>query len=317
MPRAGKSIDWTGATGTPTWTTSTTASIFGSLTLITATTGMILTASTQAYTFEGRATGMPVGGWTITSAGNIWVKALNIRAFGGTYKLLDKLTGSNNANNVLSIAIGTFDANNQDVDVYAQKQVLGGFTYVINTGTGLWTLLGTGTVWNMGGTGTLNNQGSTIKITDTSNTAITFAGASETYNNIWFSRGASTASNTISGNNTFADFKDDGSEAHSLLITAGTTQHITTWNISGTSGKLITINSTSTAVFYLVKDGGGIVSADYLDIYHCVASPSNTWYAGENSVNHQSTSTAGSGWIFTPPFSVSSGAGFFDFFLNN
>jgi hypothetical protein len=33
MPRAGKSIDWTGATGTTTWTTSTAASIFGSLTL--------------------------------------------------------------------------------------------------------------------------------------------------------------------------------------------------------------------------------------------------------------------------------------------
>jgi hypothetical protein len=65
MPRAGKSIDWTGATGTPTWTTSTAASIFGSLTLIE---GMILTASTQTYTFEGRDVGMPVGGWTLTSA---------------------------------------------------------------------------------------------------------------------------------------------------------------------------------------------------------------------------------------------------------
>lgn len=48
MPRIG-SIDFTGATNTPTFTTSTTASVFGSLTLIS---GMTLTASTQGYTFQ-------------------------------------------------------------------------------------------------------------------------------------------------------------------------------------------------------------------------------------------------------------------------
>lgn len=48
MPRI-PGTNWTGVTNTPTWTTSTVASVFGSLTLVS---GMTLTASTQTYTFE-------------------------------------------------------------------------------------------------------------------------------------------------------------------------------------------------------------------------------------------------------------------------
>lgn len=58
---------------------------------------------------------------------------------------------------------------------------------------------------------------------------------------------------TISGSNTFADFKDDGSVAHSILFTAGTTQTVTTFTVNGTAGNLITINSTTTATHALVK----------------------------------------------------------------
>jgi hypothetical protein len=51
----------------------------------------------------------------------------------------------------------------------------------------------------------------------------------------------------------------------------------------------------------LTKTGGGVISSDYLNIQHSVASPANTWYAGANSTNNQATATAGSGWIFTVP----------------
>lgn len=50
MPRIG-GVNWTGATNTPTWTTSTACSIFGSITLIS---GMTLTGSAELYTYEGR-----------------------------------------------------------------------------------------------------------------------------------------------------------------------------------------------------------------------------------------------------------------------
>ncbi|MEI6849452.1 MAG: choice-of-anchor tandem repeat GloVer-containing protein, partial [archaeon] len=162
----------------------------------------------------------------------------------------------------------------------------------------------TGTLFSNSGTYTAGT--STIKFTDTGNSAITFAGGGGTFNNIWFARGTSTASNTISGNNTFKDFKDNGSIAHSILFTTGSTQHVTTFTVSGTAGNLISINSTDTGTHALVKDGGGTISSDYLNIQHSVATPSSTWYAGLNSTNNQSVSTSGSGWIFTGiPISIS------------
>src|SRR5262249_10848841 len=152
------------------------------------------------------------------------------------------------------------------------------------------------------GAGVINANASTLKITDISNTAITFAGSGLTYNNIWFSRGASTASNTISGSNTFNDFKDDGNAAHSILFTNGTTQTLNTFTVSGTSGNQITINSDDNFTTHaLVKSGGGIISSDYLNIQHSVATPSCTWFAGANSTNNQGVATAGSGWLFNAP----------------
>ncbi len=189
----------------------------------------------------------------------------------------------------------------------------GSVTRTLTLGSSTWTLTGTGTVLSASTTTglTFNSNTSTIKITDSSNTTVTFAGGGLTYNNVWFSRGASTASNTISGSNTFTNLKDDGSISHSILFTTGTTQTFTgspAWTISGIAGQLITINSTTTGTHALVKSGAGVVSADYLNIQHSVATPSSTWYAGANSTNNQATTTAGSGWIFTiPPTANTSG----------
>ncbi len=82
---------------------------------------------------------------------------------------------------------------------------------------------------------------------------------------------------------------------------AGTTLNVTTWSVSGSAGNLITITSNTTATHNIVKLGGGVVSADYLNIQHSVATPAGTWYAGANSTNNQAVATAGSGWVFTDP----------------
>ena len=77
MPRIG-GVNWTGATNTPTWTTSTVCSFFGSITMIS---GMTITASTQVYTYEGR------GSSTFTSGTKTWAKSMTITAPGGTLTL--------------------------------------------------------------------------------------------------------------------------------------------------------------------------------------------------------------------------------------
>jgi len=166
------------------------------------------------------------------------------------------------------------------------------------------TLSGTGYVWNWNSACAFNANGSTIKFTNTSNSAVNlYAAGSTLFNNVWFSRGASTGTITIYGSSMFNDFKDDGTAAHSLIFTAGTTQNVNTFTVSGTPGNLITLNSSSTSTFNLVKSGGGTISTDYLNIQHSVATPANTWTTGSNSINNQGVATAGSGWSFgvAPP----------------
>lgn len=81
----------------------------------------------------------------------------------------------------------------------------------------------------------VNANSSVIKITDTTNSAITFSSglaAGKTFYDVWFDRGASTGNITIGSPNTFHDFKDTGTAAHSILFTAGITTTVTTFTVS-------------------------------------------------------------------------------------
>lgn len=290
MPRAGKNIDWTGVTNTPTFTTSTNASVFGSLTLVS---GMTLTASTQAYIFEGRGT------HTITMATKTWAKALTFECFGGKYTLQDAFTSSSTIN----LSSGELDANDQNVtfDSFASNSSL---TRVLTMGNGTWESVN-GTSANlflMATTGaTVNPELSTIKFSGVIGGNKIFAGGSKTYNN--FEYATTGAFNlTVSGSNTFNDFKIDASgAARSVLFTVGTTQTMSSMSRDAAGTNIITINSTTTGTHALVKSGGSTISLDYLNIQHSVATPSSTWYAGTHSTDNQAVATAGSGWIFTDP----------------
>jgi hypothetical protein len=147
-----------------------------------------------------------------------------------------------------------------------------------------------------------------LKITDTTNTNNSFGGGTgKIYNNVWFDRWASTGTITIIWNNTFADLKDTWTVAHSVLITAWSTQTVSTFTVNGTAGNLITLNSTTTWTFTLTapsRNNASPVSCDYLNIQHCICPQVNTWYAWANSVNNQWVATAGSGWIFTVPMII-------------
>lgn len=294
MPRAGKNINWTGVANTPTWTTSTTASVFGSLTLVS---GMTLTASSQTYTFEGR------GSYTLTSAGKSWSKPITLDAPGGTLTLQDDLTITP-TNITLLITRGTFNANNSNVTV-GRFNSTNSNTRTITMGSGTWSIIDTAatTVWNTGIVTnlTLNANTSTIKFTGSTANIRIFVPGGLTFNNFWFSNATANGGLTVTGNNTFNDFKVDGGTAQTIRFAAGSTQTVSTFTVSGTAGNLISLDSSTTGTYTLTKAGGGVVSSDYLNIQHSVATPASTWYAGANSTNNQGVATAGSGWIFTPP----------------
>lgn len=55
----------------------------------------------------------------------------------------------------------------------------------------------------------------------------------------------------------------------------------------------------TTEAHTLTKSWGWVIDADYLAIAHSIATPSNTWYAGNNSIDNQALVEAGSWWIFS------------------
>ena len=288
MPRLGKSIDWTGATWTTglTFTLSGTSTIYGSFTSISGLTHTVV----GIFIFSGRSS------YFLTNNSVVFGNSIQVIAYGGTLALVDNLTmGSGRS---ITTTNGIFSAVNG-----ATNSVISTPTLVINSGStftaGSATHLITGTGSVLTTTGTITASTGTIKFNNTSNSAITFAGGGKTYNNIYFSRGASTGSITISGSNTFNDFKDDGTAAHSLLFTKSTTNHIATWNVNGAGGGVRTILDTADGAGTFTLNGTGtILSCDWLDIRRSAVDTSPVWYAGANSLDTASNTY----WIFTVPY---------------
>ena len=104
MPRLGRSINWTGSTGSPTWAlNSTSNTVYGSMTLIS---GMTLT-STSSLTFAGAQTSN-----TITSAGKSYGGTV---AFSGTNAAVWTLQDNFATTSTLTLTQGSFSANGNNV----------------------------------------------------------------------------------------------------------------------------------------------------------------------------------------------------------
>lgn len=281
MTRIG-SMDWTGVTNTPTLTTSTAASVFGSITLVS---GMTLTGSTPAYTFEGR------GSYTIANAGKTWAKGLLIDAPGSSYTLQDALltTGP------FTLASGTIAAGIFNVTAFNFVSV--GTPTRAYTGSGTWTMTGDiSAIWSTSGSGLTPSTAASIRITTAMAGDRTFAGGGYTYGNLEIATTGAFAFR-FSGSNTFNTLHVDASAAaRTVLFTAGTTTTVA--NFTRNAGtNVITIGSITAASHTLTKSGGGRISLDYLSISRSTGTPALKWYAGANSTDGGNNS----GWVFTVP----------------
>jgi len=165
-------------------------------------------------------------------------------------------------------------------------------------GSGTWTLSGTGTVWNTATTTglTFNKNTANIVLSNTTTTARTFAGGGLTYNNLTIGGATGISTTTFTGNNTFNTLASTKTVAHTITLPASGTTTVADWTITGTSGNVVTLNSSTAATqSTLTKTGGGVISGiDYLSIQDSNATPATTWYAGANSTNVSNNT----GWIF-------------------
>ena len=133
----------------------------------------------------------------------------------------------------------------------------------------------------------------------TAATAKTFVGGGSTFNCTLNQGGAGAL--TITGSNTFSNITNTVQPA-SVLFTAGTTSTFTNFNLSGTSGNLITIGSV-TAASHTLSKASGTVNADFLSISRSTATGGATWNAGANSTDGGNNS----GWIFGAPPATATG----------
>jgi len=233
--------------------------------------------------------------------GAVLPSAVTLRNDLGTLSLAGNLTTTS----TVDVSIGTTTDNGYTISGSAITWGATGniFNTVINK-TGTWIATSTGTVFTasspaLAGVGfTINDTVGAIKLTDTSSTQKTFVGGGKAYNRLWYAPGTGIGTLNITGSNTFNDFKDDGTAAHSILFTAGTTTNVNTFTVSGNPGALITIGSATAADHYLNK-GSGHVSSDYLSISRSRATRAKpaTWFAGTHSTDGGNNT----GWVFTAP----------------
>ena len=266
MPRLGRSINFTGATGTPQFTNgSTIVSIYGSLTLVS---GMTV-AGTGDINFCGRSS------YQLTSATRIFLAKLLFNAPNGTYTLQDDCVS--NVTTTSSLLAGTLDMNDHNLTV-GQWGQSGTITRVFYMGSGTLELT-SGTALGGFTSGTTTNltvypETSTILISSTSANIKQFVGGNLTYNNLTI-----TGRNVlITGSNTFTGTLANNTAglAEGLYLTSGTTQTVNSFLTNGSAGNLAKLRSSTSGLY-----GGGITlngtDMAYSAVDHADFKPAGNW----------------------------------------
>ena len=231
-----KTLNFTGFTGT---IPNSVRTIYGSAIFVA---GMTLTAGANATTFSATS-----GTNNITTAAKTLDFPITQNGVGGTVQLQDNLTlGSTRT---YTLTNGTLDINNKNISTGLFNSNNSN-TRSILMGSGTWTLTGTGTVWNLATSTGMTLTSGTSTIVFNGSGVGNFSGGGLTYNNLVQS---STNALTIAGSNTFNSISNT-IQPSTLTFTAGTTQNIHIFNVNGTAGNLVTLNSTvAGSQFFLVN----------------------------------------------------------------
>ena len=271
--------------------TNGTRTLYGNLTLKS---GMTLSAGASVTTFA--STNATVR--TITTNSNTLDFPITFNGVGGSWQLQDALTvGTSRA---ITLTNGSFDTNTKSL-------TCGTFSYN-NTNTKTLTL-GTSTVTITGGTSTSGFVGSSSGTTyDVANSTIVFT----TTGSVVFAAGSGGASGTIFGTITMSGSGGTlylGNSTSTTTLARCTTLNntvspctitnscttaftVTNFNVNGTAGNLVVLNSNTPATARTITKASGTTDVDYLNIQDSTAT-GGTWnaYSSTNSGNN-------TGWNF-------------------
>lgn len=281
MPRIGKSIDWTGATGSPTFSLNSTANtIYGSLTLIS---GMSLTTG-QTPVFEGR------GSFTLTSAGKSFA-SITI-SINGTFTLQDSLIMSGNLYHQYYTIFNT-NGFSLTTTKYVGTATIARTLNITNSTITITGVDSGQKVWDLAGVSglTFNYTNSTIIIADTSATSKTFIGGGLTYNNISITGGGSGAV-IFTGANTFNRIQVTGG-TKTITLPGSTTTTLISGEGLGNGTNVITFNASAGSA--TISKSIGNLGWDYVNLTNIPSTGGAGFFAGANSTN----GGGNTGWSFT------------------
>jgi len=275
-------LDITVSAGTHTFTSNGTINIRGSMSLLTGT----VWSATGTLTFSSTTTGK-----TITTNAVTINSSITFNGVGGAWILQDALTMG--SARILTHTNGTLDLNGKTLTV--------GIRYVTAAGTKNLTFNG-GTLVCPTSIGIAFNNAAPTNFTTTAGTGTgvismaapasqTFEGGGSTYN-CTLNRAGSGLALIITGANTFNDITNTVQPVR-VQFTAGTTTTFNNFNLNGTAGNLVTIESTTASTHTLSK-ASGTVTGNYLSITNSTATGGATWNAGANSID----GGGNTGWIF-------------------
>lgn len=255
--------------------------IYGNLTLGA---GMTVTANAPITRF-----GSTSGTKTITSNGVAFNGIIAFDGVGGTWTFSDSFNQTTGQTTTLTN--GTLDGNGRNVKL--GSFALGVGTKTLTLGSGTWTAAGSGVVWSANtNAANLTVSASTGTISMTSASAKTFAGGAFTWPTL--NQGGAGAL-TIQQANTFANITNTVQPA-TITFPASTTTTVGAFSASGTSGNLITVNSSSAGTQATLSDASGVNNVSFCSIKDINATGGATWNAFTTSGNVDAGNNLG--WDF-------------------
>ena len=275
MPRVGRNIDWTGATGTPSWTLSVGYTIYGGIKLIT---GMNISGGGNGV-LNGRG-----DTFDLFLAGKTMAGSMIVNAIGGTYRQLDGYRQSANFTLVYggwdnqrgySFLAQTFNSSNGNV-----RSLLMGKAEITLTTTSNTTFFTVTNTTNL----TLDMDEATIILSTATSNARTIAlGAGQIYGELRYNV-ASTGTLIILNASRIKRLNINNG-ARTIQFNSFTTFQIDKFDVRGAPSALITITVNAGGTFNLAKLGDGVIGSDYLNVANCNCTTPNKFYAGTHSTD--------------------------------
>lgn len=147
------------------------------------------------------------------------------------------------------------------------------------------TLTGTGTVWNCTSTGALTMTNfARIQMTSTSTLGRTFAGNGKVYTNVIIGGATGVSTTIFTGANTFS-LTSTKTVAHTIVFPATLTTTMPVFNVSGTAGNVVTIQSSLVGTAAVWVTTSTQTNINYLSIRDVNGTTATNWYVGANSTN--------------------------------